>query len=138
MSRALIIAIYYLSGGLISAIVAAKMHLGVAVVACVLALLYIGHLCWTRFQQRPITRAAEACLACHQRIDWRRRLSNHRFCSDAHESEWLNELEGIAIERLQVARGADPEPIMLRKPVVHEETEGTVSAGEFALALANR
>jgi hypothetical protein len=130
------ITVYGLSGGVISAVVAAKAHPSALFLTLVLPILYLAHLHWTKFQAKSERPPSQRCLSCQKDIGWYRRLSNHRFCCEKHESEWLEELEELAIRRLQMARNAVPEFNMPRKPAVHEESY--LSGGDLELVLVNR
>jgi hypothetical protein len=141
MSRTtLMIAMYCLSGGLVSAILAAKAHLGILLVALLPVIVYLVYLCWKLSQRRSEISRCERCLACQKSIGPVRRLSHHRFCCDEHQNEWLDELDEIAIDRLQAGRNETP-ALKLREPAFHQAAfhqEDDVQGGDFALALANR
>ena len=141
MSRTtLMIAMYCLSGGLVSAILAARAHDGILLVALLPANLYLVYLCWKLSQRKSESSSCEQCLACQKSIGPLRRLSHHRFCCDEHQTEWLDELDEIAIERLQAGRNETP-ALKLREPAFHQadfHQESDVQGGDFALALANR
>jgi hypothetical protein len=131
----LMIAMYCLSGGLVSAILAARAHLGILFVALLPPVLYLVHLCWKLTKRKPESFPCKRCLACQKSIGPLRRLSHQRFCSHEHQTEWLDELDQIAIERLQAGRNETP-ALKLREPAFHPESD--VQGGDFALALANR
>lgn len=118
----LAIATYYLAGGIASAVFAAQAHLGLLFVGMVVAALYVGHLWWMLLQRRATAQGTPTCLTCSQRIGSIRRLSNQRFCSHQHQEQWFDELDGLAVERLQSARPSGWEPGPFRMQMVEHKS----------------
>ena len=131
---ALMITIYAVSAGLISVVITGHMQLGLAVLAVLLPILYFGNLYWEKRQSKGVP-SSHQCLSCQNRIGWLRRFSHHRFCSQEHETQWLDELEQLAVARLQIARNETPEPIRLPKPVASGPSDA--ASPELALVLVN-
>jgi hypothetical protein len=120
MSRtALLVAAYYLGGGIASAIVAAEVHLGIQIVGFALAILYLGHLWWRVSQAKRQHKGSQVCLLCQTKID--RTSSDGPFCCDEHERQWLDELDEIAVRRLQATRKG-VESIKTQEPAALEES----------------
>lgn len=136
MSRTNLVTVsYYLTGGVFSAVVAAKTHFGVLFLAFALPILYLAHLLWNATQRRSNSQSAQVCVTCKRNIGLIRRLSNDRFCSSEHQTQWFDELEKAAIERLLIDRVAETAPAPL-KPIASRRNDRDDT--DLALALANR
>jgi|SRR5581483_535181 len=133
---ALMITIYAVSAGLISVVITGHTQLGLAVLAGLLPILYLANLCWEKRLAKSPVPASHQCLSCRQRISLTRRLSHHRFCSEEHENQWLDELEQLAVARLQVARNETPEPVRLPKPASTEPSDA--GTADLALVLVSQ
>jgi hypothetical protein len=137
MSRtALMILMYCVIGGLVSAGLAAKTHLGMCFQILLLPLIYLAYLGWSLLHGKSSDAGSRVCLTCSKSISRFRRLSDHRFCCEEHQRQWFDELEELAIERLKVARNDYSAVNLPRKPAAPKEA--TSSSGDLALVLANR
>lgn len=134
-SSSLAIIIYYVTGGVLSALMAAKTHFGILFAAIALPFLYVAHLCWKALGRKRQARDQDLCLTCEKSIGLFRQLSNHRFCCHEHQVQWFDELGKAAIERLQ-SYGHDG-------PAAHNHGKRTADPnsapddGDFALVLAS-